>query len=53
MLWQILDLLEAGISAEKICSENYFPQLKPDHIKAALHFASEQFKKREFIAFNQ
>ena len=53
MVWQILELLEAGLSVREITSKNYFPQLKADHIRAALHYAAEQFKSREFIAFSK
>lgn len=51
MVWQILELLEAGVSAQEITSEDYFPQLTPEHIRAALHLAAEQLKHREFVAF--
>lgn len=52
MVWQILELLEAGVSAAEITSEKYFLQLREEHIKAALHYAAEQFKNRDFIAFS-
>ena len=52
MVWQILELLEAGISVAEITSEKYFPQVTPDHIRAALHLAAEQLKHREFVAFS-
>ncbi|MBI4322648.1 MAG: DUF433 domain-containing protein [Candidatus Omnitrophica bacterium] len=51
MVWQILELLEAGVSATEIVSEKYFPQLTPDHIRAALHLAAEHLKHRDFVAF--
>jgi len=51
MVWQILELLEAGVSGAEITSEKYFPQLTPEHIRAALHLAAEQLKHREFVAF--
>lgn len=51
MVWQILELLEAGVSVSEITSPKYFPQLTPQHIQAALHFAAEQVKNREFVAF--
>ena len=51
MAWQILELLEAGVSVEAITSDDYFPQLTPDHIRAVLHLAAEQLKRREFVAF--
>ena len=51
MVWQVLELLEAGVSTEEIISPKYFPRLTREHIRAALHFAAEQFKNREFVAF--
>ena len=52
MVWQILELLEADVSVAEITSEKYFPQVTPDHIRAALHLAAEQLKHREFVAFS-
>ena len=40
MVWQILELLEAGVSVQEITSPTDFPQLTPEHIKAALHYAA-------------
>ena len=53
MVWQVLELLEAEVSVSEITSKKYFPQLTSDHVRAALHFAAEQFKNREFIAFSK
>jgi len=53
MVWQVLELLEAGISPAEIASKKYFPRLTPNHIRAALHYAAEQFKNREFFAFSK
>ena len=53
MVWQILELLEAGISPTEITSAKYFPRLTHDHIRAALHYAAEQFKNREFFTFSK
>ena len=50
-VWTLLELLEAGISTAEITSKKYFPQLTEEHIRAALHYAAEQFKHREFVAF--
>ena len=52
MVWQLLELLEAGVPESEITSEKYFPQLTPEHIRAALHLAAEQLKHREFVAFS-
>ena len=48
MVWQILELLEAGLSVAEITSEKYFPQLTPEHIKAALQYAARALEFREF-----
>ena len=53
MVWQVLELLEAGISPGEITSAKYFPRLTPEHIQAALHYAAEQLKHREFVAFSK
>ena len=51
MVWQVLELLEAGIRSSDVTSRKYFPQLTAEHIRAALHFAAEQLKHREFVGF--
>ena len=52
MVWQILELLEAGVSVDEITSSKYFPQLTAEHIRAALHLAAEQLKHRELVLFS-
>ena len=49
----LLALLEAGVSVSEMTSKKYFPQLSPAHVRAALHFAAEQLRHREFIAFSK
>ncbi len=53
MVWQILELLEGGLTIKEITSAKYFPQLSKKHVGAALHFAAEQMKNRNFIAFEK
>ena len=53
MVWQILELLESGVTPAEITSRKYFPRLTSAHIQAALHYAAEQFKHREFVAFSK
>ena len=48
MVWQILELLEAGVPVAEITSDDYFPQLTPAHIRAALHDAARVLEAREF-----
>ena len=47
MVWQILEMLEAGETVEEIL-ENY-PSLTKDHIKAALHYAAEKVAGEKFV----
>ena len=47
MVWQILELLEGDVPVETITSEDYFPQLTPEHVKAALHYAARVLEYRE------
>ena len=37
MVWQVLEMLEAGVSVKEIIEA--FPSLTPKSIKAALHYA--------------
>ena len=53
MVYLILELLEAGVSPKEITSRKYYPSLKQKHIRAALHYAAEQLKNRQFIAFSK
>ncbi len=49
MIWQILELLEAGETAKKIYQE--FPTLLKGSIKATLHFAAERAKRERYVSF--
>ncbi|MEK7173661.1 MAG: DUF433 domain-containing protein [Patescibacteria group bacterium] len=49
MVYLVLDLLEAGVSPEEITGPEYYPQLTRKHIEAALHYASELLKTREYV----
>lgn len=48
MVYQVLELLEGGVVAEAIAGPEYFPQLAKEHIEAALHYAGELMKTREY-----
>lgn len=48
----VLELLEAGVSTEKILSD-YYPQLSQQSIRAALHYAAELIKSEEFVPFSK
>ena len=48
-VYVILELLEAGLTTEAITGPDYYPQLRPDHVRAALHFAAQQAKHQEYL----
>lgn len=50
-VYLVLELLEGGVKTEEIVGEDYYPQLTPDHIRAALHFAAEFAKNQEYYPF--
>ena len=49
MVWQVLEMLEAGMSAKEIMNE--FPFLREEHIKAALNYASS-LTKEGYVVLN-
>ena len=50
MVYLVLELLEAGVPTEEIIGPDYYPQLTRKHIEAALHYAGELLKTREYAA---
>jgi len=50
MVYLVLELLEAGVPVEEIIGPDYYPQLTRKHIEAALHYASDLLKTREYAA---
>ena len=50
MVWQILDLLAAGLKPEEITGKDYFPQITLEDIYACISYAN-QFVKNEEIHF--
>jgi uncharacterized protein (DUF433 family) len=50
MVYLILDLLEGGVPVEEIIGPDYYPQLTRKHVEAALHYASELLKTREYAS---
>lgn len=53
MVWQILDLLEAGIQPKKIISEDYFPQLTLEDIYACIAYANQLVKNEEIHFYEE
>lgn len=50
MVWQILDLLEDGLSFDEVIT-NYFPRITKDDIKACIEYANQLVKNEEvFLA---
>lgn len=50
MVWQILDLLAAGVTPETILKD-YFPQLSEEAILSALEYASELVEEERYVPF--
>ena len=51
MVWQILEMLAAGESAQEIVQD--FPSLSPKHIQAALDYAAHVTGGEKFVLFPQ
>lgn len=47
MVWQVLEMLEAGDSIENILKS--YPSLTKEHVKAALHYAASITKGRNLL----
>ena len=52
-VYVVLELLEGGLKPEEIVGEKYYPNLKLEHIRAALHFAAEYAKNQEYTPFEK
>ena len=50
MVWQVIDLLGAGVTPEEILRD-YFPQLTKKAILAALSYVSGIIEDERFVAF--
>ncbi len=50
MIWQVLEMLAAGESAEDILES--YPSLTKEHIKAALRFAVERLSGERIVPFH-
>ncbi len=49
MVWQVLELLESGQSAQEIIKD--YPSLSEESITAALHYATEKVKETSYVPF--
>ena len=50
MVYLILELFEAGLSADQIIQE-YYPQLTKQDIEACLHYAATLIRDTEYVPF--
>ena len=50
MVWQVLEMLEGGVSIKEIIED--FPSLTKEHIKAALHYAANLTRGRDNVTVN-
>jgi len=51
MVWQVLEMLEAGVPVEEIMNSFLVPLTK-EHIKAALQYAANLMKGRDNVQFS-
>lgn len=47
MVWQALDLLARGEIPGAICSEEYFPDITPQDVRACVAYANQYVKNQE------
>ena len=50
MVYLVLELLEAGLTPEKIV-QDYYPQLSKRDIEACLHYAATLIRDTEYVPF--
>ena len=50
MVWQVLDLLGAGVAQDEIIRD-YFPRLTKDAIFSALNYASKLVEEEKYVIF--
>jgi len=50
MVYLVLELVEAGITAEKII-QDYYPQLTKQDVDACLHYAATLVRDTEYVPF--
>jgi uncharacterized protein (DUF433 family) len=50
MVYLILELLEAGVPADRVV-QDYFPQLTKQDVDACLHYAATLVRDTEYVPF--
>ena len=52
MVWQVLDLLGAGVTPDEIIRD-YFPRLTKEAIFSALNYASKLVEEEKYVLFQE
>ena len=52
-VYVVLELLEGGLTPEAIVGEDYYPDLRLEHVHAALYFAAQYAKNQEHVSFER
>jgi uncharacterized protein (DUF433 family) len=52
-VYLVLELLEAGKAPSEIAGKDFYPELSPEHVKAALRFAADYAKNQEYLDFGK
>lgn len=50
MVWQVLDLLQAGLTIDEI-RKDYFPQITKEAILSAIGYASKLVEGESYVSF--
>jgi len=50
MVYLVLELVESGVTPERIIKE-YYPQLSKQDVDACLHYAASLIRDAEFVPF--
>ncbi|MFA4842279.1 MAG: DUF433 domain-containing protein [Candidatus Omnitrophota bacterium] len=53
MVWQILDLLAAGLKPEEITGGDYFPQITTEDVYACIAYANQLVQNEEIHFFEE
>ena len=53
MVWQILDLLSAGVTPEKIAGKDFFPQITREDVYACVAYANQLVQNEEIHFFEE
>ena len=48
-VYAVLDLLSAGKTVDEIVSDDYYPDIRPDDVRACIAYASRVVQNDEFV----